>query len=258
MVDGDIAVALGLAITRTPRSYSVHVYPPNPRSRALVFLIGVMTRAVIAQTPGHARSVATSCRLPDRWIHIVPNMVGAPSATRWAPAAPQSFGVVSRFATNKGLELIPLLAELLERAGPFSVVVHGDGPLRQQIQQRCAPIVRFAGMTTSTDETYADIDVLIILSPVEVGPTTALEAAARGIPVVSLHPLPGLLEALGKLALVPPRPDVEELVALIVHTTEARTWPSARSLHQRTTERFDRTVVARRFVSELSLPIPER
>ena len=139
------------------------------------------------------------------------------------------------------------------------MVVHGDGPARAQIEGSCPSSVRFTGMTLDIDDIYADIDVLLIVSPDEVGPTTAIEAAVRGIPVVSMYPLPGVLEALGELALIPPQPDADSCVALI--TTAARSStdrPSARALHERTTQHCDRAVVAARFISELQIPAPGR
>ncbi|MFZ4718660.1 MAG: glycosyltransferase family 4 protein [Ilumatobacteraceae bacterium] len=253
MVDGDIAVVLALAATRTPRSASIHVNPTSFRARLLVFLTAVLTRRLVLLTEHQHDVVARSCHLPRRWLHVVPNAVQAPAWVRWSVADQPVVGIVSRLVPRKGLEHLPDIATTLARDHGLLTVVHGDGPLRADLEACCSDCATFRGVKLDTDELYTDIDVLLILSPDEVGPTTALEAAVRGIPVVSLHQLPGVHHGLGDLALVPDRADPALVVAAIAAARDHNAWPSPAELHQHVAERFDRAVVARQFVAALRL-----
>ena len=83
--------------------------------------------------------------------------------------APDRFVALARFAANHKFHLF------------------GDGPERQTLEKSKPNNLTFHGHQTSMDNAWKTIDVLVIPSRYEGLPMAALEAMARGIPVIATN-----------------------------------------------------------------------
>ncbi len=63
--------------------------------------------------------------------------------------------------------------------------LYGDGPMRSELSLMASSNVHFEGFTADMDSAWQEIGLLVISSRFEGLPMTAIEAMARGIPVLS-------------------------------------------------------------------------
>lgn len=96
--------------------------------------------------------------------------------------------------SQKGcLELPRVAAALVEREVAFEILVAGDGPDRERLEEAFKKRdlwgrISMAGEIPPSDvgqRVYSQIDLLLITSRWETGPLIAFEAMARGVPVVA-------------------------------------------------------------------------
>lgn len=117
-------------------------------------------------------------------------------------------GYAGRVEPSRGLETLAAAAPILELAGhPASVIVAGDGPALAELRRApFASYVTFLGAVDSVPAVLRALDVCCFPS-LEAGvPTTLLEAAALGRPIVAAHVagVEELFEDGREIALVPP------------------------------------------------------
>jgi glycosyltransferase involved in cell wall biosynthesis len=94
---------------------------------------------------------------------------------------------VGRMAPEKNLDKVLQSYEALRsRGAPVKLVMVGDGPLREQFQQKY-PEVIFPGMLVQSDLAayYASADLFVFPSQTETFGNVTLEALASGIPVLA-------------------------------------------------------------------------
>jgi glycosyltransferase involved in cell wall biosynthesis len=94
---------------------------------------------------------------------------------------------VGRMAPEKNLDKVLQSYEALRsRGAPVKLVMVGDGPLREQFQQKY-PDVIFPGMLVQSDLAayYASADLFVFPSQTETFGNVTLEALASGIPVLA-------------------------------------------------------------------------
>jgi glycosyltransferase involved in cell wall biosynthesis len=94
---------------------------------------------------------------------------------------------VGRIAPEKNLDQVLKTYEALQFMGDqIKLVMVGDGPLKEQFQQRYPEII-FPGMLSQTDlaKYYASSDLFVFPSQTETFGNVTLEALASGIPVLA-------------------------------------------------------------------------
>jgi glycosyltransferase involved in cell wall biosynthesis len=98
---------------------------------------------------------------------------------------------VGRLVPEKGLEhLLEALIGVVGVVKRFRLVLVGDGPLKEELQQSAArwrvyQYVRFAGFWPEMADWYVAADCLVLSSVSEAFPMTVLEAMASGVPVIA-------------------------------------------------------------------------
>jgi glycosyltransferase involved in cell wall biosynthesis len=115
-----------------------------------------------------------------------------PSYVKTAPSAPAGplprlAGFVGRLSAEKGPETFCRLAaeDIASRPDPLAWHVWGDGPLRAELEAKYGRHVTFHGIATRMDDVWPQVGLLVMPSQFEGVPLAALEAAARGIPVLA-------------------------------------------------------------------------
>jgi len=94
---------------------------------------------------------------------------------------------VGRMAPEKNLDQVLKVHEALKHKGQeFKLVMVGDGPLKEQFQQRYPEII-FPGMLSQSNLAtyYASSDLFVFPSQTETFGNVTLEALASGIPVLA-------------------------------------------------------------------------
>ncbi len=100
-------------------------------------------------------------------------------------------GCVANYKPGKGLEaLLRATAELKPQVPRLHVVLVGEGPLRQLLEQMVfeldlAGTVRLHGHATDARNLYGAFDVVVLASESEGLPNVLLEAAAAGRPILA-------------------------------------------------------------------------
>lgn len=97
--------------------------------------------------------------------------------------------MVGRLIHQKGMDIaIDALAQIKHR--PWRLTIVGDGPLRQQLRERAAPLgdrVSFEGQVDDPSRYYAHSDLLLFPSRAESLGLVALEGMAHGVPVLGFR-----------------------------------------------------------------------
>jgi glycosyltransferase involved in cell wall biosynthesis len=115
---------------------------------------------------------------------LIPNFIAVGPLTL-RPEHPPQIGFVGRLSHEKAPDRFCALAE--QMAGRAEFHLFGDGPMRAQLEQRYGQAVRFHGFQTDPALIWPRIDLLVIPSRAEGLPMAALEAIARGIPLVACN-----------------------------------------------------------------------
>jgi glycosyltransferase involved in cell wall biosynthesis len=153
------------------------------------------------------------------------------------------FGYVGRLSEEKGVDhLLRAASTLAARRDCFRVVVVGDGPRRQELEQLSGRLgidrhVIFAGFQSETMPWYSAMDAFVLPSLTEGTPMALLEAMAHRLPAVAtaVGGVPAVLADRVNGLLVPPA-DAEALAAAMCEVA------SDRSLGHRIGERGAETV----------------
>jgi glycosyltransferase involved in cell wall biosynthesis len=175
--------------------------------------------ALILQEKWHISSPITVIENPLR-----PDICIVDTPKTIASSHPIRLGFIGRLVPVKGLFVaLHTLKTLIDRGVDASLFVAGVGQLEQAGKQRAAELgvsssVIWKGCVDSVTEFYDSLDVLLVPSIREPLGLVALEAAARGVPVIASS-VDGLPEAVldGKTGLcVPPTLTVTQAHDILV------------------------------------------
>ena len=119
-----------------------------------------------------ARRVPASSRVLDNFVSIPPR----------AASQGRRIAFVGRLSHEKGPDL---LLELAARLESEAFHIYGDGALAGELKAQAPPNCVFHGNQHSMEPHWRHIDLLLMPSRFEGLPMVALEAMARGIPVIA-------------------------------------------------------------------------
>ena len=132
---------------------------------------------------GQRVSVSTEIaqKIPFASSHI-PNYVLPPNDPPTG-ALPRRIGFVGRLSHEKAPDLFCALAS----AAPSGLEWHiyGDGPMREELEQRYGQAITFHGVVTDLSTAWRKMGLLLMPSRHEGLPLAALEALGYGIPVLA-------------------------------------------------------------------------
>jgi glycosyltransferase involved in cell wall biosynthesis len=166
----------------------------------------------------------TSARIDSQKLFVVKNGIAAEPPEATDPGSPEQIrirqftrtgfiiGAIGRLSAEKGFEyLLDATAQLYHSGHGIRLVLAGEGPQRQQLEQHAVKlgiddIVLFTGYLANASRFLPGFDVLAISSLSEGLPITLLEAMRAGIPVVStsVGGIPDVIRQEKSGILVPP------------------------------------------------------
>jgi glycosyltransferase involved in cell wall biosynthesis len=184
---------------------SPRVLASDRKFRLLYRLLRRWVTRFIALTPTMARAMEAYGVTPER-VEIVPNLFAIPRLGVEPPFHhPPVIGVVARLEDQKRVDLlVEVIGELRRRGVEVNGLIVGGGTreraLRDQTEQAgLARVIEFAGEQEDVAPWLDRMDLFLMTSAAEPFGITALEAMARGVPVVSM-PCPGGLSDLVSVA----------------------------------------------------------
>ena len=173
------------------------------RARMLFSLACKATDRFLEAWPAEADDLHTVLRVPRRKIFLLPpnkvpvdlDLVRANKDMRanHSPFERKDIPIIitaGRLSYGKRLDILLRAAQLLASRITFNLVIVGDGPLREGLQQLASSLgIRqrtfFLGFQTNPWKFIARAAVFVISSDVEGGPMVLVEAMACGVPVVA-------------------------------------------------------------------------
>jgi glycosyltransferase involved in cell wall biosynthesis len=148
-----------------------------------------------------ARTLFVRGGLPADRIRVKSNFVDDPGARTVPAGESQTVLCIGRLVAQKGVDLLLEAWRGMGGSG-LRLVLIGDGPLRDDLQRREVPGVRFAGRLSMAEVWAQMLAARALVFPsrsYEGQPMVVLEAFAAGLPVLasSLGGLPEMLAPLG-------------------------------------------------------------
>ncbi|MBB5710984.1 glycosyltransferase [Sphingomonas xinjiangensis] len=188
-------LALLAAPTRVPRIVSEHTSPgafrqemkwPWARALATRFLY---RRAAAVAVPTHA--IADELSAPR--VHVLPNPVVRAVPRQVPRRSPDGARLIAagRLVQAKGFDTLIDAAALLAAQGvAFTLAIHGDGPLRDDLQARIdshslGTRVALMGQSATLAVAFREADLLVSSSRREGFGNVLVEAMAEGLPVLA-------------------------------------------------------------------------
>ena len=193
------------ALPRATRVYTEHF--PQALGRGLKFrVLYALLRRTIASFVAPATAMAGAVEgygVDPARIVVVPHPLTIARRARPDLAARPvgTIGVVARLERQKRIDgFIDTLADLRRRGVDCQALVVGDGSLRKSLMAQrdrfgLRPVLRFVGEQDDVAPWLDQLDVFLMTSESEPFGLAALEAMARGVPVVAM-PCPGGLAEL--------------------------------------------------------------
>jgi len=115
-------------------------------------------------------------------VKVIENFIEIPKEHSLSTNQKLQIAYVGRFSVEKGPDIFCKIAKKLPK---LSFTMYGNGPMYSQIKQSKTKNVELIGQVDSMDNHWQNIKLLCITSREEGLPLAAIEALARGIPIVS-------------------------------------------------------------------------
>jgi glycosyltransferase involved in cell wall biosynthesis len=193
-------MALAGTLGRARRRVRADLQPPMPpvtlKDRFMSRLKDVLAdRFVVGAVQNKDEFVRMTGRSRER-IDVIHTGINLSAFNADERAVPRNgdlvVGTVSRLSEQrKGLETFVEMAAIVARSVPNATfLIAGDGDLRVALERQAAALglserFTFAGWRQDIANVLAGMDVFVMPSLFEGGPTTVLEAMAMGLPVVA-------------------------------------------------------------------------
>ncbi len=169
----------------------------SSRKAAVTRLAAYLCDAVVVVSRA-TRDILLQAKVPPQKIHIIPNGVRIPQSQPIRADARARLGVpldtfviscLGRLISDKGIaDLIAAAAEVYDPQGMLRIIIAGDGPDRQMLEELAASRLGhravFLGRVPDTADIYAAADVFALPSYLEGFGLVFIEAAFHGIPSI--------------------------------------------------------------------------
>lgn len=215
---------------------SIHnTYSGSPKwhRRLINWYLGGHTDAIIAGSNEIRADILRWDRVPEQILHILPNSIDlslsdseldreqARARLDLLPDMPV-LGTVGRLAEQKGHSvLLDAIARLKEEGRDVQLLLVGDGPLRQALEEQAARLqindrIHLLGSRRDLGDLFRAMELFVMPSLWEGLSLAMLSAMAAGLPVVATR-VGGVDEVLGddRYGLTLPADDVDALVRAI-------------------------------------------
>lgn len=207
--------------------------------------------AVLVRSRAYASQAPSLDRVPEDRLRVLPNGV---DTTRFQAngGGPQGEYVLSvgRLVPYKGIGV--LLEALAEDPPPVPLLVAGEGPLRDELEQKAKRLdvdARFLGRVPDEDlpglYRGACVTVLPSVNRQEAFGITLVESMACGTPVVASK-LPGVEDVAGHGGIVAPPGDAKALSRRLKEALTQETLPEGEDLASRVHRRFSWEAITER------------
>ena len=228
----------GIPFSFTAHAYDIYSRAPRMRNATLGWKLRHAAQAFAVSD--FARDRLRALLRPEERGRVHTAYVGIPMDLFRPEPAPVREGplrllAVARFQEKKGLDLLlDACALLRERAVPFELRLHGDGPMREALAGQIARLelagnVQLGGSIPQEDVARAMRACHVLVLPCREDrtgdmdgiPTVFMEAMATGRPVVSC-PISGIPELVrdGETGLLVPPDDPPALAAAVARLAE--------------------------------------
>jgi len=170
---------LGRVITNFIKIPVISTYHSGDKGTGKLYFYGLIDRLTsclsdknYAVSQGISKSIPTQCEILNNFISM--DDISMSRGSRIA--------YVGRISEEKGPDIFVKLARQLSTTDFF---LYGDGPMFESLQQSKSNNTHFLGEKKSMAPYWNDISLLIMPSRQEGLPLAAIEAMARGIPVLA-------------------------------------------------------------------------
>ena len=186
------------------------IFAPRPLLiRRLHRLAYRRTSLIICQTPSMSEELQKELGIPAAKLEVLPNPVdiqrirasGQTTQNHWTGNGPNLLAI-GRLVPEKGFDLLIEAFFRLRRDFPQAqLVIAGTGPLESTLKHQCASLgiekqVQFVGHIACPAIYFPNASIFALSSRDEGLPNALLEAAAAGLPIVSLPASRGVADLL--------------------------------------------------------------
>ncbi|MBX3284841.1 MAG: glycosyltransferase [Actinobacteria bacterium] len=217
----------GVPLVTTVHLAGIDLLPAHVRAATGLWerTVGRWVLATSAEGGGRVRAVDqhVRTRIGDRRVHVVPNGVDLGVFVPGAELDPPVIAFVGRLIANKGPAVLVAAARTLAEADrSFRLLLVGDGPQREELEDAVAASpalaerTTFTGFSSAVHEHLAGAAILVRPSLTEGMPLAVLEAMAADVcPVVSDIPANRLVVDHDRTGLLFPVGDADALAAVL-------------------------------------------
>jgi glycosyltransferase involved in cell wall biosynthesis len=170
----------------------------EPRNKFLHWLKYAKSAHGVIAVSNAVRDSLIRSGIPATHIEVIHTGIAIPAEFHRTEHEGFVIGHMGAFTEEKGQDVLVAAARLVPQA---RFILAGEGPLREPLMKDAPANVEFPGFVNDLDAFFANLDIFVMPSRSEAWGLAALEAMARGIPVIASD-IQGLKEFVDSL--VPP------------------------------------------------------